>query len=99
MPEMTAAEAAETLELHAPFVGGTYRDAMLFAASILRRVASGELTETPIRCIDCENSLPMDMKKYPDLTCHLGGGNLRVRVDMNCPCAKRCPTRDGDPHA
>jgi len=64
------------------------------SASLLRKAASGELVEAPIRCIDCEYSLPMDMKKYPDLTCHLCGGNLRVRVDMSCLCAKRPEKED-----
>lgn len=38
----------------------------------------------------------MDMKKYPDLTCHLCGGNLRVRVDMSCLCAKRPEKEDNN---
>lgn len=42
MPDLTPLEAAETLELHAPWVGGTYRDAMLKAAAAERKIAAGE---------------------------------------------------------
>lgn len=43
MPDLTPLEVAETLELHAPWVGGTYRDAMLKAAADERQIAAGEL--------------------------------------------------------
>ena len=107
MNEMTAAEAANRIytllanadykkqDMGLPLASITeyFSDALEFATVYLRKIASGELVKAPIRCIDCEHSLPMDMKKYPDLTCHLCGGNLRVRVNMSCPCAKR-PGKD-----
>lgn len=90
--EMTAAEAAEIIERGDE--GQRRYDAEDTAVRLLRKIASGEYAPIPIRCIECEHSLPMDMKKYPDLTCHLSGGDFRVRVDMSCPCAKRAGKDD-----
>ena len=98
MSDLTPKEAADYIDGKLKSVGDMLEpeaeQAYSTAVNYLRKIASGELVKAPIRCIDCEYSLPMDMKKYPDLTCHLCDGNLRVRVDMSCLCAKRPEKED-----
>lgn len=69
--EMNHAEVAETLELHAPWVGGTYHDAMLLAAADERRIANGEYVPAPVKCGECKYYLECDggLCAHPKLQC------------------------------
>lgn len=100
--EMTAEQAAEKLEdLENAGLAKEYLDAVCLAASVLRRVVSGELVEV-LRCRKCANYINtkfVDCRGISHETnyfCELEGRNAgRLPTDF-CNHGKR---KDGDPHA